>query len=137
MQDVLLDGLDHLVCLAHVHCLVPRQHPLASDPELQGETMGAVRFLVRSGLAEVGYRGPGGRFVAEPLDVAMQEVHDAYVRHYDQPDDWIWCCWLHLTPAGRRFARSRQRATGTAATTLKRLVPRGAPGTLESFFLLC
>jgi hypothetical protein len=115
MQDVLLDGLVDPVSLAHVHCRVAQQHPFLSDPELQRETIGAMMFLVRAGLVDVGYRGAGGRFVPEPLEVAMREVHGTYIAHYDQPYEWIWCCWLNLTAAGRQLARSAQvRRTGAA-----------------------
>jgi hypothetical protein len=106
LHDVLLDGLVNPVSLAHVHWFVAQQHPTAGDRELQHETVATMRYLVRAGLADVGYPAAGGRFVTEPLDLAMQEVHDAYIAHYDEPDHWIWCCWLNLTPAGRQLARS-------------------------------
>jgi hypothetical protein len=113
LHDVLVDGLVDPVSLAHIHYFVARQHPLAEDIELQHETVATVRYLVRAGLADVGYRAAGGRFVTEPLDVAMQEVHDAYIAHYDDPHQWIWCCWLNLTATGRQLARSTH--TGDSA----------------------
>jgi hypothetical protein len=106
MQEILLDGCTDMVSLARVHWHVAQQHPSAGDAELQHETVGTIGYLVRAGLVEVGYRGPRGHFVREPLEMAMQEVHDTYITRYDEPDEWIWCCWLNLTTAGQQLARS-------------------------------
>ena len=106
MQEILLDGSADMVSLARVHWHVALQHPSAADGELQHETVGTIGYLVRAGLVEVGYRGPRGHFIREPLEMAMQEVQDAYIRHYEEPDGWVWCCWLNLTAAGQQLARS-------------------------------
>jgi len=78
-QDVLLDALVDLVNLAGVDARVKQHYQSASDREVQSETLQTIRTLVNDGLIRVGYRGPDGQLVPEPLEKAMQEIHDAYI----------------------------------------------------------
>jgi hypothetical protein len=54
---------------------------------------------------------PGGkaqRFVAwhHSLDHSLHKVSHAYVKHYDDPEKWMFSAWLALTAKGEQLARS-------------------------------
>ena len=47
-----------------------------------------------------------GRFPArEPIDEAMDRLHERFVGHYDEPTSWDYSIWLGLTEAGRKVAK--------------------------------
>jgi hypothetical protein len=49
--------------------------------------------------------GPDETFPAwEPIDVAMDRLHERFVGHYHEPTSWDYSIWLGLTEAGRRVA---------------------------------
>ena len=40
----------------------------------------------------------------EPIDEAMDRLHERFVAHYDEPASWDYTIWLGLTEAGRGVA---------------------------------
>jgi hypothetical protein len=42
--------------------------------------------------------------VWEPIDEAMDRLHERFVAHYDEPASWDYSIWLGLTEAGRGVA---------------------------------
>lgn len=113
-QDVLLDALVDLVNLAGVDARVKQHYQSVSDREVQSETLQTIRTLVNDGLIRVGYRGPDGQLVPEPLEKAMQEIHDAYISHYDEPGEWMGAASLVLTDKGRQIALSTEEGRRVA-----------------------
>ncbi|WP_204806859.1 hypothetical protein [Mycobacterium riyadhense] len=108
-EEILLDGLVDSVNLAAVDWHVRQQNPSASDSDIRNETLETIRSLASDGLVETGYRAEDGHFVPESLDRSMQELHDSYMTHYEEPGEWMWSCWLKLTEVGNQFALSTEK----------------------------
>lgn len=118
-HGLLLDGLGDPLDLNAVDWHVKQQNPAASPSEVQDETLEVIRSLVSDGLFKLGSAKvlgahPGGvategeRFVPwnEPLDHAMRKISHVYVKHYDDPERWMYSASLQLTDKGEQLARS-------------------------------
>ncbi|MGH3676821.1 MAG: hypothetical protein ACRDU5_14010 [Mycobacterium sp.] len=105
-EELLTDGLEDSLPLAHVESRVVRQHPSAPLTEHQNLTLETIRSLVSDELFELGNPLESGRFRAwdTPLDESIKWISDAYVDHYDDAPGWVFCCWLNLTDRGRQIA---------------------------------
>jgi hypothetical protein len=110
-NELLLDSLGKPVDLNAVDYHVRQQNPSASPPEVQNETLEIIRSLVSDGLFRLGaVSEKGEQFVAwnQPLDHSMHKISRVYVRHYDDPEKWMFSAWMELTDKGEQLARSRE-----------------------------
>lgn len=118
-NGLLLDALGDPLDLNAVDWHVRQQNPSASPSEVQDETLEVIRSLVSDGLFRLGGakvlgEHPGGvategeRFVPwnESLDHSIHKISHAYVKHYDDPERWMYSAYLQLTDKGRELARS-------------------------------
>jgi hypothetical protein len=80
---------------------VRHKNPSASPSEVQNETDDG---LFR--LGAVGERDE--RFVARKrsLDQSIHKISHEYVKHYDDPERWMFSAWLSLTGKGELRTRS-------------------------------
>lgn len=48
------------------------------------------------------------RFVpwGQPLDHSIHKITHVYVKHYDDPERWMFSAWLQLTDKGEELAKS-------------------------------
>ncbi len=107
-NGLLLDGLVKPVDLNAVDWHVRQQNPSASPTEVQNETLEIIRSLVNDGMFRLGAITEGHVFVAsdQPLEHSMQKISHVYVRHYGDPEEWIFSVWMELTDKGGQLARS-------------------------------
>jgi hypothetical protein len=64
--------------------------------------------VVSDGLFRLGTVGEkGDRFVAwkRSLDHSIHKISHVYVKHYDDPERWMFAAWLSLTAKGRELAQ--------------------------------
>jgi hypothetical protein len=119
---LLLDALGDPIDLNGIDWHVKQQNPSATPSEVQSETLEVIRSLVSDGLFRLGGEivlgeHPGGvategeRFVArrETLDRALHKISHVYVRHYDDPEKWMYAVAMELTDKGEQLARSLER----------------------------
>ncbi|HEY2450535.1 MAG TPA: hypothetical protein VGI49_17205, partial [Mycobacterium sp.] len=88
---------------------VKHQNPSASPSEVQTETLEVIRASVSDGLFRVGeLSGQPKRFVAwhHSLEHSLHKISHVYVKHYDDPEKWMFSTWLSLTAKGAELARS-------------------------------
>lgn len=121
-HGLLLDALSDAVDLNSVDWHVKRRNPSATLSEVQSETLDVIRYLVSENLFRLGgevARGEhlggveteGERFIAwdQPLDRMMHRISRVYVKHYDDPEKWMYAVFLELTDEGERLARSLEQ----------------------------
>jgi hypothetical protein len=108
-NQLLLDALSGPIDLNAVDWRVKHQHSSASPPEVQNETLDAIREWVNDGLFRLGTpSGKAKRFVAwhHSIDHSLHKISHAYVGRYDDPEKWMYSAWLALTAKGELLARS-------------------------------
>jgi hypothetical protein len=108
-NGLLLDGLGRPLDLNVVDRHVRHHNPSATPTELQNETLEVIRTLVGEGLFKLGeVREKTERFVTwrHSLDHSIRKITHSYVRHYDDPERWMFSAWLSLTAKGQQLARS-------------------------------
>lgn len=108
-NGLLLDGLGKPLDLNAVDRHVRHRNPSASPLEVQNETLEVIRSLVDDGLFRLGAVGERDeRFVAwnRSLDHSIHKISHNYVKHYDDPERWMFSAWLSLTGKGELLARS-------------------------------
>jgi len=106
-NGLLVEGLSKPVDLNAVDWHVRHRNPSASPSDIQNETLEIIRDAVSEGLFRLGsVSDQGGRFVAwrRSLDHSMHKISHAYVKHYDDPERWMFSAWLALTPKGEELA---------------------------------
>jgi hypothetical protein len=121
-HGLLLDALGDPVDLNGVDWHVRQQNPSATPAEVQDETLEVIRSLVTDGLFRLGSEvvlgkhlggvaSEGERFVAwsHPLDRSLHKISQVYVKHYDDPERWMYSAFLELTDKGEQVARSLER----------------------------
>ena len=111
-NQLLLDALAGPIDLNAVDWRVRHQHPSASPVEVQNETLDAIREWVTDGWFRLGERsGKTHRFTAwrRSLDHSLHKISHAYVRHYGDPEKWMFAVWLALTAKGEQLARSLEQ----------------------------
>lgn len=112
-RGILLDSLGRPTDLNAVDRLVRQHNPSASSAEVQSETLEVIRLLVSDDLFRIGgMRGEREhapeRFVpwGHSLDHSIHKITHVYVRHYDDPERWMYSVWLQLTDKGEELARA-------------------------------
>ena len=108
-NGLLLDALGGPIDLNAVDWHVKHRNPSASPSEVQNETLEVIRAWVSEGLFRLGApSGKAQRFVAwhHSLDHSLHKISHAYVKHYDDPEKWMFSAWLSLTAKGEQLARS-------------------------------
>lgn len=121
-RALLLDALEDPVYLNSVDWHVRQHNPSASAADVQREALDVIRSLVGDGLCRLGGEvviGPhphgvasqGEQFVEwrDSLDKAMHKISKAYVKHYDDPERWMYAAVLDLTDKGYEFAQTIER----------------------------
>jgi hypothetical protein len=105
-----LDAIGKPLDLNAVDWHVRQQNPSASPSEVQNETLAVIRSLVSEAWFRLGDVSKDGQFVAwtDSLDHSMEKISHVYVRHYDDPERWMYAAWLELTDKGEQFARARE-----------------------------
>lgn len=122
-RGLLLEALGQPVDLNAVDWYVKQRNPSAAPSEVQNETLEVIRSLVNDGLARLGAQvmlgehlggvaTEGERFVAwdQPLERSMHKISHVYLKHYDDPERWMYAAWLQLTDKGQEFARSIEQS---------------------------
>jgi hypothetical protein len=108
-NDLLLEALGRAIDLNAVDWRVKHHNPSATPLEVQSETLDAIREWVSEGLFRLGERsGKSQRFVAwhHSLEHSLHKISHAYVKHYGDPEKWMYSVWLSLTAKGELLARS-------------------------------
>jgi hypothetical protein len=41
----------------------------------------------------------------------MRKISHSYIRHYDDPEEWMYSAWMALTDKGEQLARPLERKT--------------------------
>jgi hypothetical protein len=121
-HGLLLDALGDPVDLNSIDWHVRQQNPSATPSEVQNETLEVIRSLVSDGLFRLGGEvvlgeHPGGvategeRFVGwnQSLDHSLRKISHAYVKHYDDPQKWMYSAFMELTDKGEQLARSLEQ----------------------------
>jgi hypothetical protein len=112
-HGLLVDSLGGPADLNAVDWHVRQHNPSASPSEVQSETLEVIRALVSEGLFTLG--GMSGQKEHAPdrfdpwhhtLEHSIRHISHAYVKHYDDPERWMYSAWLRLTEKGRQLARS-------------------------------
>ncbi|WP_101948006.1 hypothetical protein [Mycobacterium sp. 3519A] len=104
--ELLTSGLSDWVSLAETQQIISHFQLAESDEARTELTVRTIRSLLEDGLMQIGeLPGPEETFPAwEPIDVAMNRLHERFVSHYDDPASWDYSIWLGLTEAGRKVA---------------------------------
>ena len=116
-NGLLIDALRGPVDLNAVDWHVKHRNPSATPEEVRTETLDAIRDWVGQGLFRLGeISGKARRFAAwhHSLEHSLHRISHAYVRHYDDPEKWMFSAWLALTARGEQLARSLEEKPSTA-----------------------
>lgn len=119
-NDLLLEALGKPVDLNEADWHVKHHNPSASPLKVQHETLDAIREWSTDGLFKP------GALTRKPQRIAaghhsLHEISHNYVKHYDDPEQWMCSVWLSLTAKGELLAQSpedndidghRPKATG-------------------------
>ena len=108
-NQLLLDALGKAIDLNAVDRRVKHENPSASPLEVQNETLDAIREWVSDGFFRLGApSGKSQRFVAwhHSLEHSLHKISHEYVKHYGDPEKWMFVVWLTLTAKGELLARS-------------------------------
>jgi hypothetical protein len=108
-NGLLREALSGPIDLNAVDWHVKHRNPAASPSEVQSETLAAIREWVSEELFRIGELGGAAkRFVAwhHSLDHSLRQISHTYVKHYDDPERWMFAAWLALTAKGEQLARS-------------------------------
>lgn len=111
-NGLLLDALGGAVDLNAVDRHVKQQNPSATPAEVRDETLDAIREWVTEGLFRLGeLTGKDRRFAAwhHSLEHSIHHISHVYVRHYDDPEKWMFSAWLALTAHGEELAQSIEK----------------------------
>ena len=105
--ELLISGLSDWVSLAEVQQIIAHFQLADADRERQNLVLRTINSLLKDGLMQIGeLPGPDGTFPAwEPIDVAMDRLHERFVGRYNEPTSWDYSIWLGLTEAGRKVAK--------------------------------
>jgi hypothetical protein len=111
-NDLLLEALGKPIDLNAVDWLARQHNPLVSPLEAQNETLVGIGEWMNDGLFRLGApNGKSQRFMAwhHSLDHSLRKISHEYVKHYGDPEKWMYVVWLSLTAKGELLARSIER----------------------------
>lgn len=121
-HGLLLDALSGPVDLNGVDWHVKQSNPSAAPSEVQSETLDVIRSMVSEGLFRLGgevvlgehlggVATEGERFTAwdQPVDHLLRKISHVYVKHYDDPEKWMYATFMKLTDKGEQLARSLEQ----------------------------
>jgi hypothetical protein len=107
-NGLLLEALGKPIDLNAVDWHVKHRNSSARPSEIQNETLELIRAVVSEGLFRLGsVSEKGGRFVAwrRSLDHSIHRISHVYIKHYDDPERWMFSAWLSLTATGKELAQ--------------------------------
>ncbi|HXY66868.1 MAG TPA: hypothetical protein VEI45_21485 [Mycobacterium sp.] len=107
-NGLLLEALDKPIDLNAVDWHVRHRNPSASPSEVQNETLELIRAVVGESLFRLGsVSGKSDRFFAwrRSLDHSIHRISHVYVKHYDDPERWMFAAWLSLTAKGKELGQ--------------------------------
>ena len=107
-NGLLLEALGKPVDLNAVDWHVRHRNPSAPPSEVQNQTLELIRDVVSEGLFRLGsVSEKDDRFVAwrRSLDHSIHKISHLYVKHYDDPERWMFSAWLSLTAKGEELAQ--------------------------------
>jgi hypothetical protein len=105
------DAIGKPVDLNSVDWHVRQQNPSASPSEVRDETLEVIHFLVSGGYFRLGSMSDKDERFAPwkgSLDHSMERISHVYVKHYDDPEKWMFAAWMQLTDKGDELARARE-----------------------------
>jgi hypothetical protein len=108
-NQLLIDALGGPIDLNLVDRRIKHENSSASALEVQNETLDAIREWVTDELFRIGApEGKSQRFSAwhHSLEHSLHKISHNYVKHYDDPERWMFSAWLALTGKGELLARS-------------------------------
>src|ERR1700721_625261 len=108
-NQLLIDALGGPIVLKAVVRQVKPHNPAASPVEVQNETLDAIREWVSDELFRIGAPvGKSQRFEAwhHRSEHSLHQISHVYVKHYGDPEKWMFSAWLSLTGKGELLARS-------------------------------
>ncbi len=105
--ELLTSGLTDWISLAEVEQIVSHFQLADTDTQRQDLVFKTIGSLLKDGLVQIGeLPGPEETFPAwEPIDVALNRLHERFIGQYDEPASWDYSIWLGLTDAGQKVAR--------------------------------
>jgi hypothetical protein len=107
-ENLLIEGLMDAISLGQIHTAFMFENHTPKRPlrEAQDLTLGMIRELVSDGYFVLGVPTRHGGFVAWdfPLDVAMAEIEEAYVKNFDDRWGWTTAAWIDQTDEGKELA---------------------------------
>ena len=107
-NGLLLEALGKPIDLNAVDWHVRHRNPSASPSEVQNETLELIRAVVGESLFRLGsVSEKSDRFFAwrRSLDHSIHRISHVYVKHYDDPERWMFAAWLSLTAKGKELAQ--------------------------------
>ena len=106
--ELLTSGLSDWVSLTEVQQIISHFELTDTDRERQDLILRTIGSLLDDRLMQIGeLPGPDEKFPAwEPVDVAMDRLHERFVGHYAEPASWDYSIWLGLTEAARPVAEA-------------------------------
>jgi len=107
-NGLLLEALGKPIDLNAVDWHVRHRNPSASPSEVQNETLELIRAVVGERLFRLGsVSGKSDRFFAwrRSLDHSIHRISHVYVKHYDDPERWMFAAWLSLTAKGKELGQ--------------------------------
>jgi hypothetical protein len=108
-NQLLIDALGGPIDLNAVDRRVQHGNSSALPVEVQNETLDAIREWVSDELFRISALvDKSQRFEAwhHLLDHSLHEISHDYVKHYGDPEKWMFAAWLSLTGKGALLARS-------------------------------
>jgi hypothetical protein len=108
-NQLLIDALGGPIDLNLVDRRIKHENSSASALEVQNETLDAIREWVTDELFRIGApEVKSQRFSAwhHSLEHSLHKISHNYVKHYDDPERWMFSAWLALTGKGELLARS-------------------------------
>ena len=104
--ELLTSGLSDWVSLAEVQQILSHFKLADTDKERQDLVLRTIRSLLSDAHMQIGeLPGPDETFPAcEPVEVAMDRLHERFVGQYAEPTSWDYSIWLGPTEAGRSVA---------------------------------
>jgi hypothetical protein len=110
-ENLLIEGLRDWIYLSEVHsAFMSNTDPARPVHEVQELTLNMIRELVSDGLFVLGTPSPKKSNPPEfiqwdlPLDAAMAKIEDAYVKNFDDRNNWITMVWMNQTDKGEKLA---------------------------------